>query len=661
MDDNLISIFDLLEENSNLAQKTHQFEENKESISNIRVSNIRDTYINEDDFFRSSSMDYFRQSCDIERTSSLISNRYTYFKNIKFTSKFNFHSKDFDFLTSLGNGAYAEVFKAKHKITGEIYSIKVIDIKTIEKEGKNYQIFIENEMLNFCNHKNIIQTFGCYEDKENFCIVEEYCSKGDLSDFLNNNLNKLTLEEIQYIISQIVMCLEYLSNLHIIHRDIKPENFIINKNFDIKLIDFGTATFKGKIFDEINYQFIDEETYLKKNQFSESFSVFTKKLSNNENDDDYDGENNLKISNKNRKSSESSIKEMKKNNNMEDMFENNYKKSKNFEIVKRQKFVGTAEYMPPEIINNNQVGEYSDIWSLICIIFQIFTGNSPFRDKTEYLIFQNILDLKYNNKNIEKIPANAKDLIFSIMKLNPKERFGYDKVLGYNFNLLKSHSFFKVSKQFNIEKIKNSLLKKTLKVNNNNNNNDDKLIFELNVNSNSNNSFNCNKINKSNNELNEIKFSKMPSNKDLSYMTEPIYSSNRSENKSLNGKIIRKGTLKKKSPYFYYDLRKLVLYDTPRLDYIDPETKKIKGTIMLNINCNAKLVSSNQFSLNTPNRVYYFMCKEKYDISPWVNDINEAIKKYCSENNNNNDNNNNDDNNNNNNVIDIIKEENNNV
>ena len=92
--------FDLLEENSILAQKTHQFEENKESISNIRVSNIRDTYINEDDFFRSSSMDYFRQSCDNERTSSLISNRYTYFKNIKFTSKFNFHSKDFDFLTS---------------------------------------------------------------------------------------------------------------------------------------------------------------------------------------------------------------------------------------------------------------------------------------------------------------------------------------------------------------------------------------------------------------------------------------------------------------------------------------------------------------------------------------------------------------------------------
>jgi hypothetical protein len=228
------------------------------------------------------------------------------------------------------------------------------------------------------------------------------------------------------------------------------------------------------------------------------------------------------------------------------------------------------------------------------------------------------------------------------MKLNPKERFGYDKVLGYNFNLLKSHPFFKVNKNYDIEKIKNDLLKKTIKQktnNNTNNNNEDKLIFEIDLNSNNNNSFNYNKTPKSNNQLNELKILQMPSNKDLSYMTEPLYPSRRSENKSLNGRIIRKGTLKKKSPYFYYDLRKLILYDTPRLDYIDPETKKVKGTIMLDINCNAKLVSSNQFSLNTPNRVYYFMCKDKYDISPWVNDINEAIKKYCIENNNDNDNN----------------------
>ena len=49
-----------------------------------------------------------------------------------------------------------------------------------------------------------------------------------------------------------------------------------------------------------------------------------------------------------------------------------------------------------------------------------------------------------------------------------------------------------------------------------------------------------------------------------------------------NGKILKKGLLKKKSPYFYYDIRKIVLYDTPRIEYIDPEKSILKGNINLN-------------------------------------------------------------------------------
>ena len=593
-----ISIFDLLIENqekSNFESTPNEIENNNELNDDQNQKNNLNN--NEDDLFRSSSVDYFRTSNAFE---SLLLNEKTNLQKIKMTSKNNFNENDFELLSRLGNGAYAEVYKAKHKKTSQIYAIKIIDKKLIEKENKTYQIFVENEMLNLCNHPNIISIYGYYEDSENFFIVEEYCKKGDLSEFMINNLNKLSIEEIKFIISQIVLCLEYLGSLNIIHRDIKPENFMIDKNFTLKLIDFGTATFKGKILDEDSYQYIDENKFIGNSPFSESFNS----ISLNENDKIKNiFDNNIEPSNYNMKSYV-----MKKNIKLP-FFESNDNLNQ-MEIVKKQKFVGTSEYMPPETIKNNfPIGEYSDIWSLAIILFQILTGNTPFRDKSDYLIFQNILNGKFNDETIYNIDENAANLIENILLVNPKKRLGYDHNCGYNYNVLKNHPFFKIDSKFDINKIRNQLLYKTLynkkKSFNKSGSNSDNTILNLLKNQNKNEK---NEVNISNTSLNSM-------------------DSNVSQDSS-NSHILKKGLLKKRSPYFFYNLRKVILYDTPRLDYIEPDTKLVKGSIMLDKTCSAELIKNNQFLLKTPNRTFSFMCKDKYDISPWVNIINDAIKRF---------------------------------
>ena len=593
-----ISIFDLLIENqekSNFESTPNEIENNNELNDDQNQKNNLNN--NEDDLFRSSSVDYFRTSNAFE---SLLLNEKTNLQKIKMTSKNNFNENDFELLSRLGNGAYAEVYKAKHKKTSQIYAIKIIDKKLIEKENKTYQIFVENEMLNLCNHPNIISIYGYYEDSENFFIVEEYCKKGDLSEFMINNLNKLSIEEIKFIISQIVLCLEYLGSLNIIHRDIKPENFMIDKNFTLKLIDFGTATFKGKILDEDSYQYIDENKFIGNSPFSESFNS----ISLNENDKIKNiFDNNIEPSNYNMKSYV-----MKKNIKLP-FFESNDNLNQ-MEIVKKQKFVGTSEYMPPETIKNNfPIGEYSDIWSLAIILFQILTGNTPFRDKSDYLIFQNILNGKFNDETIYNIDENAANLIENILLVNPKKRLGYDHNCGYNYNVLKNHPFFKIDSKFDINKIRNQLLYKTLynkkKSFNKSGSNSDNTILNLLKNQNKNEK---NEVNISNTSLNSM-------------------DSNVSQDSS-NSHILKKGLLKKRSPYFFYNLRKVILYDTPRLDYIEPDTKLVKGSIMLDKTCSAELIKNNQFLLKTPNRTFSFMCKDKYDISPWVNLINDAIKRF---------------------------------
>lgn len=67
------------------------------------------------------------------------------------------------------------------------------------------------------------------------------------------------------------------------------------------------------------------------------------------------------------------------------------------EATKKAKFVGTAEYVSPEVLMDKEACPASDLWALGCIIYQFFVGQTPFKGKTEYLTFDNILkaSIKY--------------------------------------------------------------------------------------------------------------------------------------------------------------------------------------------------------------------------------------------------------------------------
>ena len=608
------SIFDFLEIEEQLNYKTRfadssYFSNNDEDhIEESKESNVGSSF----NYFKDSRVsaeEYFMDESDIDDKSSFVSkkepeNLYNNNNNTNLLKE-----SDFIKLSRLGNGSYGQVFKAKHKETNKIYAIKEINKAKLIKENKYYQAIIENEMLKVCNHPNIVKYLGFYETSENFAIIEEYCPYGDLSIFIHENKQNLNIIEIQYIIGQIIICLEYLSKKNIIHRDIKPENFLLTDNFNLKLIDFGTSTYIGKIFDTNTNKFIDDN-YKGPKRPSDSFIAPHQFI-----------EEQQPISNK---TPYSSFKYK-----LSDIFQilsypfsssSEQSTSSKFEDIKRQKFVGTAEYMAPEIINSKKTGYFTDMWSLICILYLCFTGVTPFSEKTEYLIFQNITHVKYNLEKINLIPEKALDLIKNFFKSEPSERLGYINDKEFDFSKIKSHPFF--------------LLK-------DNNNNDDNNINITRVKQNL--MFKCSYFRKflekkNKNYKDNLSIERLSKVSDLTsdYFNMKEEPENEKEKElnldnknNKNGNIIKSGLLKKKSPYFYYDIRKVVLYDTPRIEYIDPEKMILKGTINLDKKCTAQLIRSNQFELITPSRTFIFMCKDRYDISPWVNAINDAIDKFC--------------------------------
>jgi 3-phosphoinositide dependent protein kinase-1 len=72
-------------------------------------------------------------------------------------------------------------------------------------------------------------------------------------------------------------------------------------------------------------------------------------------------------------------------------------------LAKKNTFVGTAEYVSPEVLVDKEVGHECDLWALGCIIYQMFTGIAPFKDKTEYLIFKKILELDISYPEVRKL------------------------------------------------------------------------------------------------------------------------------------------------------------------------------------------------------------------------------------------------------------------
>ena len=608
------TIFDILDyeqqmNNGALFSQSSYFSNFEEGhIEEAKDSNVGSSF----NYFKDSLVsgeDYFLDESDIKERSSYASkNEQENLYNNNTTIK----ESDYIKLSKLGCGSYGQVFKVKNKETSKIYAIKEINKSKLIKENKYYQAIIENEMLKGCNHPNIVKYFGFYETQENFAIIEEYCPYGDLSSFIYENKRNFSILEIQYIIGQIIICLEYLSTKNIIHRDIKPENFLITDNFNLKLIDFGTSTLIGKIFDTKTNKFIDD-TYKRPKRFSDSF-INSRQIF----------EDQQPVSNNNPYSSfKYKISEIFQI--LSSPFTSSTDEKTNsgkFEDNKRQKFVGTAEYMAPEIINSKKTGYFTDMWSLMCILFLCFVGETPFSDKTDYLIFQKITHVKYNEEKINLIPEEALDLIKKFFKAEPRERLGYKGEKDFDFNKIKSHPFFLVKDEkgnqndnynYNFSKIKQGLMLKCSYFR--------KFLEKKNKNYKANLSSVLGSVN-SLSKVNDI-------NSD--YFNKDIYDNDKEKNNnenSKNGNVIKSGLLKKKSPYFYYDIRKVVLYDTPRIEYIDPDKLITKGTINLNKSCSAQLIKSNQFELITPKRTFIFMCKDRYDISPWVSAINNAIDKF---------------------------------
>lgn len=163
-------------------------------------------------------------------------------KLTKATGNFQITHK-YDVGAELVRGKYGIIKMITEKSSGNEFCLKVLNkklSKCLEMEEQKNEI----EIMKICQHENIVKLYDVYETNENYNLVMEYCSEGDLLHYLKDKNFSISEEEAKDIISQILNGLNYLHQYGIVHRDLKPENILIkeeNGRKIFKIADFGLS------------------------------------------------------------------------------------------------------------------------------------------------------------------------------------------------------------------------------------------------------------------------------------------------------------------------------------------------------------------------------------------------------------------------------------
>ena len=146
---------------------------------------------------------------------------------------------------NIGKGGFGCVWKVRHKETKKVYAIKVINKDSIIKQKLVEQTNREIQIMYKLDHPYIIKLANHFEDDEDFCLIMQYASKGQLYSQIKR-LKRLDQKQAAQYMREIISAVKYLHTRDppIIHRDIKPENVLLDSEGICKLADFGWSNFE---------------------------------------------------------------------------------------------------------------------------------------------------------------------------------------------------------------------------------------------------------------------------------------------------------------------------------------------------------------------------------------------------------------------------------
>ncbi|KAH7572679.1 hypothetical protein ACOSP7_015910 [Xanthoceras sorbifolium] len=337
----------------------------------------------------------------------------------------------FRLLKRLGCGDIGSVYLSELSGTKCYFAMKVMDKASLAGRKKLLRAQTEREILQSLDHPFLPTLYTHFETDKFSCLVMEFCPGGDLHTLRQRQPGKHFPEQaVKFYVAEVLLALEYLHMLGIIYRDLKPENVLVRDDGHIMLSDFDLSLRCAVSPTLIKTSSLESEPLRKNSAYCVqpaciepsciqpscvTPTCFSPRIFSSKSKKDRKPKNEI-------------------GNQVSPLPELIAEPTE----ARSMSFVGTHEYLAPEIIKGEGHGSAVDWWTYGIFLYELMFGKTPFKGSGNRATLFNVVGQPLRFPESPVVSFAARDLIRGLLVKEPQHRLAYKR----GATEIKQHPFF---------------------------------------------------------------------------------------------------------------------------------------------------------------------------------------------------------------------------
>lgn len=335
--------------------------------------------------------------------------------------------RHFNLLKKLGCGDIGTVYLAELIGTNCPFAIKIMDNEFLERRQKMPRAHMEREILSILDHPFLPTLYAHFVSENLSCLVMEYCPGGDLHVLRQKQPARYFHEQAaRFYVAEVLLALEYLHMLGIVYRDLKPENILVREDGHIMVTDF-----------DLSLRCSVNPTLL---QSSSSGTVEPPRMSGpcagSSCIDPFCIKPTCQVSCFRPRMLPT--KSRKPKPDLAAFHRSLPQLVAEPTEARSNSFVGTHEYLAPEIIKGEGHGSAVDWWTFGIFLYELLYGKTPFKGSVNDQTLANVVLESLRFPETPLVSFQARDLIKGLLVKEPENRLGSQRGAAE----IKQHPFF---------------------------------------------------------------------------------------------------------------------------------------------------------------------------------------------------------------------------